>query len=158
MGQIHCSGANLNTYPLIIITYGFEAEGPIGNFRFGISTKREFILFSVCPVSFEKHGYGDRNQTGDYSKVILEEKLMMDDVGGKTESWLSNFTCECAKIAKNQQNLSLAIGAEYLTVINGWYINILIMITTGHLNFLANCVQSPTLEAFTFIKCPAGNC
>ena len=101
---------------------------------FATETKHmEIILFKVCPVTFEKHGC-DYVIQGDDSKPLLEEKLMtddvrsgqnelleIDDVTGVNESLLSDFTCKCANMAKDKQDISMAISVEYSTVANGWY-------------------------------------
>ena len=83
----------------------------------------EFILFKVCPVAFEEHGCDVKIQTGDSSKLLLEKKRKIDDVSEVNESQLSDFMCECAKLAKNRHHPSMVISAEYLTGINGWYIH-----------------------------------
>ena len=51
--------------------------------------------------------------------MLLEEKLRLDDIDGLNETYLSNFTCECAKLAREKEQLAMAVTAIYLIETNG---------------------------------------
>ena len=71
---------------------------------------------------FEKHScnYGN-SEINKSIPLSLEEKLRLDDIGVVNESYLSNFTCECAKLARGKEQLAMAVTVNYLIETNGKY-------------------------------------
>ena len=70
---------------------------------------------------FEKHSCNYGNFGINKSSLLLEQNLRIDDIGGLNETDLSNFTCECAKLARGKQQLAMAVTVNYLIEINGKY-------------------------------------